>query len=443
LSGAVHDAHGQPVSGAWLEVREMKSGAITAATFEGDPFKSMRSGENGRWAFEDLTEGTWLLTVVANAEPTAPGATPLTDEELQSMARPGADYRLPAGVALTRIVRHFDAGQPPTTEQMDLGLALGPRPPRPLLGQVVAAFDPEKFAYEVRLVRARQLPGGVSMSSSVTGTGGGNVTVTSSFTEKATGKTTTSSGAIVDGVSDPPNPMFSVVPDRDGLFDFGSLDVKDADWVSVETVPLSTAGRTAGGTAFGAFIGVFEPWPKGIEISVGAQHTITMKAVRADGKPLVIAAHELVQCDLWSEGERSSASTLDAAGTQVVLTEGTYLARAMLGDSASAVTAFKVESSGSPTEVSLVLQPCPPFTVHLVDAKGAPLGEYFMSLGTEASRGFPTPCRVPVQCEAGEAKPEGVLPGTYDVEFSVSGKDAFIRRLELKPDGAPVVVALP
>ena len=442
LSGAVHDTKGQPVVGAWLEVRAMKTGAITAATFEGAPFKSMRSGKDGRWAFENLTEGTWLLSVVASTEPTAPGAVPLTDEDLQKMARPGPDYRVPAGVALTRIVRHFGAGQVGMKEQMDLGLALGPRPARPLLGQLVAAFDPDKFGYEVRLQRGTLLPGGVSMSSSETSFGSGSSTTTSSTTVTSQG-TTTSSSKTVDGVSDPPNPQFSVVPDRDGFFDFGSLEVKDEDWVSVETVPLAATGGAARGTPFHAPIGVFEPWPIGIEIAVGGQHTITMKAARADGKPLALTGHEWISCDLWSEGRVSSASTLDASGREVVLKEGTYLARAKLGASASAVTAFKIDASGSPTEVTLVLQPCPPFTVHFVDAKGAPLGDYFVKLGTEASKDFPERCRVPVQLESGEARLEGVLPGTYDVEFRTFKTEPFIRRLELKPDDVPVVVAVP
>jgi hypothetical protein len=66
-----------------------------------------------------------------------------------------------------------------------------------------------------------------------------------------------------------------------------------------------------------------------------------------------------------------------------------------------------------------------------------------MKLGTEASKGFPSPCRVPVRCEAGEASLTGVLPGFYDVQFKVRGKVVGTQRLELKPDGVPVMVTLP
>lgn len=440
LRGAVHDAQGQPVVGAWLEVRATPSGAISATAFEGAPFQSMRSGPNGRWAFEGLPAGTWLLTVVAKTEPTPEGAAPPSDEEFQKMARPGADYRVPENVALTRIIRHFEAGQAATNEPMDLGLALGPRPARPLLGQLVGAFHPDTFGYEVRLVRGTQLPGGGSMSGSVTMVGAGTVTSTSETINSGTGATTTSSTTMVDGVSDPPNPRFCVVPDREGFFDFGSLDVKDEDFVSVEAFPLAGGGATTGDTVFGAPIGTFEPWPLGIEIAIVAHHTVTLRAARSDGTPLADKAW--VQGNLWSEESVSTTAPLAKSGWKVELTEGTYVARATLDQTASALTAFTVDAKG-PSEVTLLLQPCPPFTVRFVDAQGAPLGDFILTFGTEATKGFPVPCRVPAMCMAGEVSLKGILPGSYDVEFKADRKEPFTRRLELKPDGVPITVTLP
>jgi hypothetical protein len=435
LSGAVHDGRGQPVIGAWLEIRATQSGAITAAAFEGPPLKSMRSGPNGRWAFQHLPPGTWLLTVAARIEPPTEGAAPLSDEEFEKMARPGADQRLPDGVALTRIIRHFETGQSATTEQMDLGLALAPRPAQPLRGQLVGAFQPDTYGYEVQLVRATQLAGGGSMSSSVTSVGGGTVTSTSSVT---TVVTTGSSSTTVDGVSDPPAPRFSTVPDREGFFDFGSLDVKDEDWVSVETVRLSDGATTARATVFGAPLGTLEASETGIEIAIEAKHTVTVRAVRADGTS--IADADWIECNVWAEGS-VSATTLDKAGTEMALAPGTYVARATLGEFASSLTAFEVVANG-PTEVTLLLQPCPRFTVRFVDVNGAPLGDCYPRLGTEATREFPSPCRVPVECEAGEVKLQGVLPGTYDVRFKMRGKDAVTQRVDLQPDGV-IVVTLP
>jgi hypothetical protein len=404
LQGVVTDAGDKRVAGAWIEVRKAAKGAIDAAEFEGPAFRSMRSDADGRWSFADLGDGTWVVTAVASAEPR-------TDEELQQLARPQAGGRTPAGVAVSRLLRRFDAGAP-KTERVNIGLATGATTDQPLAGQLVGAFEPDAFGYELRLTRVTMMSSGVATSSTVVST--------------------------VDAAKS--TPVFSAVPDREGRFDFGPLPVQDFDTLAVEAVPLD-GGET--GTAFSGMVAMLGPRSGMVAIPLRGQRTISLEAVADDGTPVPLQRGEQITFDLWADDGSSNAWMEESAAKEQVLAEGTYLARATLGEFASAVTPFKVEAKGGATDVPLRLQPCSPYTVHLVDDKGAPLPKFFLKLGPEAAKDFPKPCRITARCEGGDVRLEGVLPGAYEVEFKALGKDAFTRRLELKADGAPIAVTLP
>jgi hypothetical protein len=427
LEGVVRDAKGEPVVGALIDARLVAQGAVAPANFEGAPAKSMHSDKDGHWALQDLAPGNWLVTAMANADP---AAAQLGDADLIRLARLGANARTPAGLALARVLRHIAAEPAATTESVDLALALGPVPERALFGRITGAFHPDTCGYEVHVNCGNSMPGGGNVV--ITGSGSGTTTVT----------TTVSGKTLVTEMSVESNLMFTQVPDRDGRFDFGALQVSDASQISVVGIPLTDGGDSLGGTVFPMPLIAFFNWKAGIEIPLTAMRTITLKATTADGKPVTVADDVMVSFDTWSAvGEQGWGEK--APSTHQSLAEGSYLAQVRMGELASAIVPLTVEATGGATEVSFVLQPCPPFTVHFVDAKGAPLPKAWTSLGIEARRDLGARRAVGRVDDGGQLKVEGVPPGTYDVMFRIQGRQPFTRTLELKPGDAPVVVSMP
>jgi len=348
------------------------------------------------------------VTAVASAEPH-------TDEELQLWARPGREVGTPAGVAVGRVIRHFGAHPRFQQERLDIGLAVGSATAKPLGGRLTGAFVPGRFAYEVRF-----------RPTNMVRAGEGETTVSVSFS------------------SDDPNTIFSTVPDADGRFDFGALEYTDDDAIAVECFALSEADEGVADTPFSGAIVSLVKSKDGVEIPLQGRRVVTLQAMTAEGQPMTMASGNEIEFTIWDERGSEMNWTREEPKLREPLPDGTYLARAVLGERASALTPFTLAGAGEAPEIALVLQPCAPFTVTVVDQNGAALPTLmFLKLGNEASAAFPAPRRVSAFCKDSAFTLQGLLPDTYDVEFRGGTAPPFVRRLELKPGGEPVVVTVP
>ncbi len=410
LAGVVRDAKDQPIAGAWLEARRTEHGALTAKDFEGAPAKSARSDAEGRWALPGLDDGTWIVTAVAST-------TPRTDDEMQQLARPVSGGAAPEGVALSRLVRQFGTASKGNTERLDIGLPLGCTTATPLHGRITGVFAPDRFAYEVRVTRTGPIH---------TQAGEGTVAITFDSSYKQA------------------QPAYSVVPDADGRFDFGSLDVSPHDLIEVASFTLDLEDSPGISAQFSGILIGFEHWQDGVEIPILSQRTVTLRAFEPDGTTLLdLGGNEALSFSVWDGAGGSTEWDGDAAEIERPLKLGTYLVQASQGRGASAITAFTLDAVG-PAEVALVLKTCPDFTVHLVDQHGAPFASTSLKLGVEASAAFPQPCRIGAFCENGVVELSHVLPGTYQVQIGNGfRKPASIVSLDLKPGDEPIVVNVP
>jgi hypothetical protein len=410
LHGVVHDAKDQPVVGAWLEVRKVEHAALTASDFEAEPFASMRTKESGSWEFAGLDAGLWILTAVASTEPH-------TDAEFRELARPRAEGGSPSGIAITRLIRRVEEGAH-AVEQLDVvGLAMGSTATTSLHGRLTGTFAPDKFGYEVRIPLVHvQHPGP-----------GGQVTTIS---------------ADPADFSNVPN-VFSAVPDREGRFEFGALEVADDTTITVNSFPLDPHDPGPATTPFSGRFLQFKDRKNGFDIPLQSGHVVTLRAMSADGRTAAGTSDENFTFTIWDEkgGEYNEEQT--ESSLQKPLVDGTYLANVVQGDHASPLIAFKVGAADSPSDVPLVLQPCAPFIVHLVDQHGAPLKSTILNLGIEASADFPKPCRIRLDCEDGAFTMEGLLPGRYVLELGGHAKVKVKATVDLKPGDAPVVVTMP
>jgi hypothetical protein len=408
LRGGVYDAGVKPVVGVWVEARRLEQGALAASDFEGAPVHAMRSDPLGLWVFPELGEGTWVVTAVA-------GTQPRTDEELQQCARPGE--KLPADVAVSRVIRHLDEERGFRQERIDIGLALGSTTDAPLRGRLTGVFAPERFAYELRLRHTKMTRGGA-----------GETTITFSFS------------------GNEPSPVLSTVPDREGRFDFGGFAVSEyEDTLEVASFALGAADADLEGQVCSQQVVTFANWKDGVEVPLPTRRVVTLHATGPDGVPLKMHDGTEVNFTIWDEHGTEMNFPGEGSARQEPLPDGTYLVRADDGgEQASTLTTLTLSGLGEVPPITLALQPCPPFTVHFIDQHGVPLAWMSLKLGTEATAAFPTPCRIRGFCKDGVCEVRGLFPGTYDAELSIGdGKPPFAQRLVLKPGDAPIVVNLP
>ena len=401
LVGIVHDARNKPVAGAWIELRRVEHGAVSAADFAGPPAKSMRSATDGSWSFPELGDGTWLLTAVASP-------TPHTDQELQALAAPPANGRTPADVAIARLLRRIDAQSDSWRERIDLGLSPGPAAAHPLHGRITGSFEPEKYGYVLQITPTVMMSGGGSVSFS--------------------------------GDEDTPSPTFTEVPDADGRFDFGTHETAGFDTITVERMALKDSAKA--GTVFTASVSQLGSGKDGVEIDLNSQHVVKLMAVAADGHPTQLAEGEMVQFRIWDDRGLESNMMNSLPVCDQVFTKGSYLVQAKLRDMTSAVTVVKVDGAETPAAVSLALAASDSYTVHFVDEKGAPLAASSVKLGP-ADADIPRPCRIPLVCKNGDVKLIGIAPGTYQLEFTDASGGTFTQKVELGPKAAAIVVKRP
>jgi hypothetical protein len=411
LEGALYDAQGQPLPGAWIEARQVTSGAVDADTFTGPPTRSGRSGPGGRWSISGLDAGNWLVTVVAST-------TQRTDSEMQTLAVPPAGGLLPDGVAVTRLLRHVDGASRFETEIVDLGLAVGSSTHKPVAGHLGGAFDPRHFGYQITVSPNRQ-------SHTQPGAKPGQFTASVSSAD--------------------PNYNFTTVPAADGSFDFGPLRVGDYDVLVVETFRLDGTQRERCQVFFTQFLKLDRS--SRLEIELPAAATVDLCVDRGKAaQPIAASPFSNVGQTTylyWRDGRGPARWNTNEDRIRIFLADGLYLVQACTDELASPFTAVRIAGGVAPPAVTLALQPCPAFDVHLVDKHGAPLGSYFLTLGTEASADFPKPCCITCFCDAGTVALKHVPAGTYTVEFQ-TGRDSYVRRtLELKPGAPPITVDVP
>ncbi|HTE05827.1 MAG TPA: hypothetical protein VK824_06500, partial [Planctomycetota bacterium] len=234
--------------------------------------------------------------------------------------------------------------------------------------------------------------------------------------------------------------QFTAVPDAEGRFDFGALDVGDRDFIEVVSFPLDEPGHELDGKPFhGQFLQLGQR-DKGFDVPLAGQHVVTLRALGTVG------SDDPIGFTLWDEKGGEISTERNEVSLRWNLTDGTWLARATQGDRASPLVGFRLastEDADNAEDVGLVLQPCPAWTVHLVDQHGAPLADDFLKLGNDASAGFPAPCRVEASCEGGLVSLEGLFPGPYLVQFDGGSKRAFTVNLDLQPGDQPVTVNVP
>lgn len=402
FKGVVCDIEGKPLADAWVEARKVRHGALTALDFEGAPEISMRTRADGRWSVHGLDAGTWLITAVVSD-------TPRSDQEMQDLARPRDDGYIPDGVAITRLIRRFGRVFGWRTEMLDLGLAVGSSTDKPFKGRLTGAFDPDRFGYEIQLSLHRPTRAG-------------------------------SRNPVTVSASDI-NPRFSTVPNTDGSFDFGGIPFGEYDFVWAECFPLQGDDVAMPTTLIHSQRLTLKAEEDGsYAIQVPSVGDAVFRASGGEQK-----GDDRIRYSLWSERGGSSTWYVKPPfpSSRRVLPDGTYLARAILGDYSSPLTTFRVESSEGTTEVVLPLLSCKPFTVKMINQIGAHLGTKFLRIGTEESSAFPEPCRVQAFLQDGKVELKGILPGFYDVEFRTGREESFIRRLELRPSIPVVVVDVP
>jgi hypothetical protein len=198
----VRDAKGQAIAGAWVEIRPSKVGAVDDSTFDGPPSQSTRSNADGEYEFDGIQPGVHLITVVACE-------TVRSDAEMQQLA--GTVGKVPADVAIGRLLRRFGSGKHAPIENGDLALALRPSGSSPLHARLTGDFAPDRFGYEVVVNRTKPIM-----------LGPGTHTVTVTMSEETA------------------SPDSFAVPLKNGALDFGLLDVDPGNSLSVESFPLDS-----------------------------------------------------------------------------------------------------------------------------------------------------------------------------------------------------------
>jgi hypothetical protein len=153
--------------------------------------------------------------------------------------------------------------------------------------------------------------------------------------------------------------------------------------------------------------------------------------------------NDFIDFTVVEEGRSESSWMQESPVLRVPFPDGSYLARATLGGLASAPTPFTLGEVGEVPVVTLVLLPRASFTVRFVDQHGAPLQVMMIMVDPGSAANPAAPQRVDASCVNGTCEFEGLTPGTYDVHFAVGAGPPFMRRLELKPGGEPVVVTVP
>lgn len=421
FQGRVLDAAGKPVSGAWIEARPASLGALDAADFQGAPPQSMRTGAGGEWSVSDLGEGNWIITAVASS-------APHTDAELQELARPRTEA-LPAGVALTRLFRHFDPSEEREREMLDLGLAVGAAAQHPITGKLTGAFDPQRYGYQVTVTPNRAIM-----------VGSGTTTIVMSS----------------DSAGEQDSFAFSVVPAADGSFDFGGLDPGENDTLRVEACLLE-GPESARCPVHSTMITKLDRTQRA-ELPVQAAGLVhlhmtggaTRPAGQRGGSFSVSSTGSATSSDggwglSWCGEDRFNAGVtfVQDAAHDMFLTAGNYLFQASSGQLASPYVLCHVDPGPHAADVQLDMKSCPSFEVRLVDAQQQPLADTWVRLTPSEHAAVAPACRFAVLSRKGVMRLEHAFPGSYDAEFSLKGQDPFRMKLDLKPESPPIVVVAP
>lgn len=390
IKGSVRDVDGKPVAGAWIEARQVAHATLDPSDFKGEPAQGIRSAADGAYSLRDLGHGTWIVTAVGSA-------TPRTDDEMKALVRASAKGTLPGGVAVTRLVRHYQDDSA-RVEALDLGLTSAAE--QSLHGRLVGVFDPEHFHYEVQCSHPRtnyNPPGADSNNISVTVTGGGEPVVS---------------------VSASP-PVFSAVPTADGQFDFGSFAVDEHDTITVEAFPLAQDDWGFRHTTFAGPVAKLVQGAHGVEVPLPGLRVVTLRAVGLpDG-----AIGRQPEYTIWDEqgtfsgypGPRAQATT---ETRRVILPIGSYLVRAAAGGEESSIVPLRVEAAGELPDVVLELLPLPHNEVTLVDEAGQPIADAWIYIGTDATVGFRNPFPLFVVTDGtGKISNMSLSPGRYHAQL--------------------------
>jgi len=446
FKGLALDEHAKPVANAWIEARKVHRGVLDASDFEGPPQVSMRTGADGAYAIQDLPPGLWLVTAVASN-------TARTDAEMQELARPNPTGLAPSGVAIARILNNFEGGRHQWLRTLNLRLASGTSADQALRCRLTGALAPDEFGYQVEVEPPYSGHSGSGQTSTSFNVDSDGV----SFSWNTGGD-----------VSEPTN--FYAVPTADGRLDFGGLGISECGTVSVEAFSLTGATAGVRGCIFRGLFRDLQRQDGEYVIPLRAQKVVTL-AARVDDK----SASGTTVFTIWGEhGEELAYPTNDrpreadvlltdetyvmramvggwaspltpvrVPSSDVLLTLETCVMRAMVGDWASPLTPVRVRSSDEPVVVTLPLQACRPFTLHLADQEGKPLSAYFMTLGVAGASELPEPYRVPLYCSDGQVEVSGILPGTYDVQFQHDVQPPFVQRIDIRPDAPTIEVTVP
>jgi hypothetical protein len=392
LEGVVRDAQGEPVAGAWIEVRPMSTGALNGTDFEGEPHRSMLSGADGSYDIGGMQGGTWIISVAASE-------TPRTADESKALARPTPEHALPDGVAVARLVRRFASGFTfSASEVTNLCVPIHSDTKDHLHGRLIGEFEPGRMAYQLSLRPFRTSPVRDVKHS-----------------KAADGSPRTSFTAM--GFSEP---ILGTVPFPDGHFDFGPMPVGDYDTFTVEGLLLQGDPADRAVSLFFGQVLNMKRDDGAFVIDVPRPQSWTARVVRpTEAKKVRMALA------LWGEPRGGGSSLVDDGDTwATLLTPGRYMAqfatqRVMYNGQLDPgfASAFVMLTVGDepPPEMTLEAKPCPVRKLRVQDPAGKAVDNLPLAVGPVLPDGLADPCVITDRCHDGVIELAGLPDGDYVV----------------------------